>query len=43
MEQDTGNIANRPRWIDLATDDPQAAQQFYGQLFGWQMAVKEPI
>lgn len=32
---------NRPRWVDLATDDPQAAQQFYGQLFGWQMDVTE--
>ncbi len=41
MEQDTGNLANRPRWIDLATDDPEAAQQFYGQLFGWQMDVSD--
>lgn len=41
MEQDTGNMPNRPRWIDLATDDPQGAQQFYGQLFGWQMDVSD--
>jgi hypothetical protein len=32
---------NRPRWVDLATHDPEAAQQFYGQLFGWRMEVSE--
>jgi predicted enzyme related to lactoylglutathione lyase len=41
MESETGNMANRPRWVDLATDDPQGAQQFYGQLFGWQMEVSD--
>ncbi|HSL59772.1 MAG TPA: VOC family protein [Acidimicrobiales bacterium] len=24
-----------PSWIDLATPDPAAAKQFYGELFGW--------
>ncbi len=24
-----------PSWVDLATPDPVAAQQFYGALFGW--------
>lgn len=24
-----------PSWIDLATTDPDAAQAFYGELFGW--------
>jgi len=41
MEEDPGNMANRPRWIELATDDPQAAQQFYGQLFGWQIDISD--
>ena len=24
-----------PSWTDLATPDPEAAKEFYGQLFGW--------
>src|SRR4029450_11741938 len=24
-----------PSWTDLTTPDPDAAQQFYGSLFGW--------
>lgn len=24
-----------PSWVDLATPDPDAAQEFYGALFGW--------
>jgi uncharacterized protein len=35
------SMANRPRWVDLATDDPQAAQEFYSGLFGWRMDVSE--
>ena len=37
----TTSLANRPRWVDLATDDPQAAQEFYSSLFGWQMDVSD--
>lgn len=25
-----------PSWVDLATTDPAAAQEFYGKLFGWE-------
>src|SRR3954465_5492239 len=25
-----------PSWVDLATPDPAAAKQFYGELFGWE-------
>lgn len=31
--------AARPAWIELATDDPEAARTFYGSLFGWQVEV----
>ena len=27
--------AGTPNWVDLATDDPKAAVEFYSQLFGW--------
>ena len=32
-------IVNKPVWVDLSSKDPAAAQQFYGQLFGWQVEV----
>jgi uncharacterized protein len=28
-----------PSWIDLATTDPAAAREFYGQLFGWEFDI----
>jgi predicted enzyme related to lactoylglutathione lyase len=28
---------NRARWIELTTDDQSAAEQFYSQLFGWEI------
>ncbi len=28
-----------PSWVDLATTDPAAARDFYGQLFGWEFDV----
>ena len=28
-----------PCWVDLATTDPAAAREFYGQLFGWQFEI----
>lgn len=31
--------ATRPAWIELATDDPAAAREFYAGLFGWQVEV----
>ncbi len=36
-----GNTLGRARWVDLATSDPAAAQQFYGELLGWRMDVSE--
>ncbi len=31
--------AARPAWVELATDDPGAAREFYSKLFGWQIEV----
>jgi len=31
--------AARPAWVELATDDPAAARDFYAKLFGWQVEV----
>lgn len=31
----TEHVHGVPSWTDLATPDPEAAQEFYGQLFGW--------
>jgi predicted enzyme related to lactoylglutathione lyase len=31
--------ANRPVWVDLGARDPDAARDFYGRLFGWQIEV----
>lgn len=31
--------AARPAWVELATDDPGAAREFYGKLFGWHVEV----
>jgi predicted enzyme related to lactoylglutathione lyase len=35
------STVNRARWVDLATSDPKAAQEFYGSLFGWRMDVSD--
>jgi uncharacterized protein len=32
-------VTNKPVWVDLATSDPEAARDFYSQLFGWQVEV----
>jgi uncharacterized protein len=31
-----------PNWIDAARPDPQAAQDFYRQLFGWTFTTVAP-
>lgn len=31
----TGNLPGSPCWAQLSALDPEAAQRFYGQLFGW--------
>ncbi|MFE9428563.1 VOC family protein [Kitasatospora sp. NPDC006697] len=37
----TGNLPGSPCWAQLSASDPEAAKQFYGQLFGW-TAVTDP-
>ncbi len=39
MAEATVTIVNKPAWVDLATSDPAAAQQFYSKLFGWAIEV----
>ncbi|MDF5755416.1 VOC family protein [Spongiactinospora sp. TRM90649] len=29
------DLVNKVAWFEVATDDPDAAQRFYGELFGW--------
>lgn len=31
----------KPAWVELATDDPAAARDFYSQLFGWDVTVSD--
>ena len=31
----------RPAWVELATDDPLAAHDFYGKLLGWKIEVSD--
>ncbi|MFD8079647.1 VOC family protein [Streptomyces sp. NPDC059718] len=28
-------------WFEIATDDPDGAQRFYGEVFGWRVAADE--
>lgn len=35
----TQYAAGTPCWVDLATTDPEAARDFYGDLFGWSFDV----
>jgi predicted enzyme related to lactoylglutathione lyase len=39
MAETIAVAVNRPIWVDLASSDPVAAQQFYGKLFGWNVEV----
>jgi predicted enzyme related to lactoylglutathione lyase len=32
-------VVNRAAWVDLSSADPAASQEFYSQLFGWQVEV----
>ena len=41
VSQTMTSLANRVRWVDLATSDPAAAQKFYSDLFGWRMDVND--
>jgi predicted enzyme related to lactoylglutathione lyase len=42
MVRRTSYPPGAPCWIDLATTDPEAAREFYGELFGWSFAVGGP-
>lgn len=33
-------VAGAPAWVDLSTDDPAAAREFYARLFGWKVEVE---
>ncbi len=33
--------AGRPNWIDLSTTDPEAAQAFYAEVFGWEFEAND--
>ena len=39
MAQVAGATRNKPAWVDLATTDPSAAQDFYSKVFGWNIEV----
>jgi uncharacterized protein len=45
MATETGNTS-RPgapvTWFEIGSDDPLAARDFYGELFGWSFAVEGP-
>ena len=36
MGERTSHPAGAFSWVDLATSDPEAAKEFYGELFGWE-------
>ena len=42
VERDTAWAPGTPCWVDLMTTDPSAANGFYGELFGWDIAVGPP-
>lgn len=35
MAEFTSYAQGTPSWVDLSTTDPEAAKEFYGELFGW--------
>jgi predicted enzyme related to lactoylglutathione lyase len=39
VTRDTPWPAGTPCWTDLMTTDADAARRFYGELFGWEIAV----
>ena len=41
-ERDTPWPPGTPCWVDLMTTDVDAANTFYGELFGWQLTVGSP-
>ncbi|HVD39804.1 MAG TPA: VOC family protein [Solirubrobacterales bacterium] len=37
MSERTNYVPGTPCWVDLATPDIEAAERFYGELFGWEI------
>src|SRR5688500_10041614 len=37
MPERDGYIAGVPCWVDTSQPDPEAAADFYGKLFGWEL------
>jgi predicted enzyme related to lactoylglutathione lyase len=37
MSERTSYVPGTPCWVDLATPDLEAAERFYGELFGWEI------
>ncbi|HYO33711.1 MAG TPA: VOC family protein [Nocardioidaceae bacterium] len=42
MSEQDRFVPGVPNWVDLTTPQPQAAQDFYGALFGWSFADSGP-
>ena len=43
MSERTSYEAGTPSWVDLSTPDPDGAQRFYGELFGWEAEDAGPV
>ena len=41
MAQGAATRRGKPAWVELASSDPVASREFYGQLFGWDVAVSD--
>ena len=41
MPERTEYAPGTPSWVDLATPDLAASEQFYGALFGWDFDVQD--
>jgi uncharacterized protein len=42
MQERTSYLAGVPCWLDIRQPDPEAAKQFYGELFGWEFENTAP-
>jgi predicted enzyme related to lactoylglutathione lyase len=36
-------VVNSIAWFEVGTDDPAAAEQFYGDVFGWKVAHDDAV
>ncbi|WP_163509947.1 VOC family protein [Fodinicola acaciae] len=42
MVQKTSYLPGTPNWVDLGSPDPDAAAEFYAELFGWEVSEPGP-